>query len=161
MAIFMRIDGITGSATHSGYEGWIELEHVDFTGITQAVEHVVGRAANRVSSFPSFGQVEIMKHVDDSSLALFQGASSAKVFPSVEIDFVTSGDPSFTYEEIVLTDVIFSFYQELNSRGAHKPLELLNLHYTEIQKTYYPRGADNTAGSPQRAGYDLVAGKKL
>ena len=161
MAIFMRVDGITGSATHSGYEGWIQLKHFDFTGINQAVEHVVGRMSNRVSTFPSFGQIELYKQVDDSSLGLFQAASTAKVIASVEIDFVTSGDPSFTYEELVLSNVIFSRYQEVHSDGAQLPLERLNLHYTEMQKTYYPRGADNTAGSPQRAGYDLVAGKKL
>lgn len=161
MAIFMNIDGIHGSVTHASYRGWIELKHFDFTGITQHVEHVVGRMNNRVSSFPSFGQIEIYKQVDDSSLKLFQAASSAKVIPTIEIDFVTSGDPGFTYEEIELTNVIISHYQEVHSAGAQLPLERMNLHYTEIQKTYIPRGANNTAGAPQRAGYDLAAGKKL
>jgi type VI protein secretion system component Hcp len=114
MSIYMKADGISGSVTHSGYEGWIELEHADFTGISQGIEHVVGRMNNRVSSFPTFGQVEIFKSVDESSLKLFQAACSAKVIPTVQIDFVTSADPGFTFESIELSDVIFSFYQEVN-----------------------------------------------
>jgi type VI protein secretion system component Hcp len=157
----MKADGISGSVTHSGYEGWIELKHIDFTGIIQNIEHVVGRMNNRVSSFPTFGQVEIFKSVDESSLKLFQAACGAKVIPTVQIDFVTSADPGFTFESIELSNVIFSRYQEAHSQGAQLPVERLNLHYTEIQKTYYPRGADNTVGAPVRAGYDLASGQTL
>lgn len=161
MAIFMKVDGVTGSATHSGYEGWVSVKAADFTGIVQPVHQIVGRMKDRLSELPIIGQIEIIKEVDDSSLQLFQAASSGKVIPNVEIDFVTSGDPSFTYEKIALTDVIISRYREKHRDGAVRPNEYIWLSYATINKTFYPRGADNTAGSPQRAGYDLSSGKRL
>jgi type VI protein secretion system component Hcp len=161
MSIFMKIDAINGSATHSGYDGWISLKAVDFSGIIQPVHQIVGRMKDRLSELPIIGQVEIIKQVDDSSLPLFQAASSAKVIHSVEIDFVTSGDHGFTYEKLELSDVIISHYREKHRDGIARPYEYLWLSYVSINKTFYPRGADNTPGAPVRAGYDLSSGTRL
>ena len=161
MAIYMKIPGVYGEVTNSDFHAWIDLDSVNFTGITTPTNDIVGRGTSRAVTIPRFGAIAITKAVDKSSIALFEAAHSGKTFPSVEIDFVTTGDPAFAYEKIKLTNVMVTHYSEQKSSEDSRPQEFITLAYEQIEKTYIPRDAENVAQSPITSGFSLPQAKSM
>lgn len=161
MAIYMQIQGVKGEVTNSNFSGWIDLDNVHFLGITTPTNDIVGRGTSRAVTIPRFGEIAITKPVDSSSVPLFEAAHNGKTFSSVEIDFVTTGNPAFTYEKIKLTNVMVTHYSEQKSANDSRPLEFITLAYEEIEKTYIGRDAANNPQSPVKSGYNLPQAKSM
>jgi type VI secretion system secreted protein Hcp len=162
MAIYLKSSKLSGNTSTSGYENWVNCHTIEFNGISSTVSQTIGNDMDRVIQHPNFGAIRLTKSLDKSSIALFEFAHSRQVIPEVDIHYVTTTDPSFTFAKLKLNDVIISHFSEYYGDGdQHKPSEQVMLSYTRIEKTYIPQKVDGSAGSPIISGYDLTQGQAL
>jgi type VI secretion system Hcp family effector len=161
MTIYAKIAGISGDVTAEGYENWIPLLAVDFPGINRPVNITIGHRMGRYAHTPKFGEIVILKNVDRTSHFLFEATHTGKVIDQVEIDYVTSGDKPLGYSKIKLSNVAVTHSYETFDSELNKPIELIRLAYTKIEKTYIPRDATNSFESPLVTGYDLETAQSL
>ncbi len=161
MALYLKMDGAQGAVTDKGFECQIELQDVEFAGVCNSVQMQVGQKLDRFNTKPKFGQVAILKYLDASSQVFFEAVHSGKVIPSLDISTVQTGDPSFLISKLTLKNVAVTHFSDKQSDGSGKPLEMIGISYTQMQRTYVPRGSDGTAGSQSVSGFDVEAATKL
>lgn len=162
MAIYLKADGANGNVSTEGYQNWVNIQEYHFSGISQAAEQRTGRMQDRVRGGPNFGLITLQKVADTSTPFWFNYAHSNNVIPQVEIDFVTAGNPPFTYQKITLTNAFVTHYsQEHQAEKGGPPYEYLVLAYDTLEATYTPRGADNSIGNPSSVGYNVATGLKM
>ena len=152
MALFMKIDGINGSAEQSGHKQWISIHSAQF-GIGRSISQHAGSGANREAGLPSVSEVTISKTMDNSSIELF-GWSVAKLdAKTIKIDFVTTGDadPFVTYE---LTNAVISGYSV--SSGGDMPTESLSFSFTKISSKYVKISPDMKTKVPVNKYFDIT-----
>jgi len=134
MSLYMKLPHISGNVTTKGYEGWIELEHFDFTGITQHMSNQVGVKQNRLVNAPYIGVIHLIKKSDKSSIALFEYARDARVIPTLDIHTLSTGNPPTAYSKYHLGKVFVSHYSDDYASGNDAHQEYLTLNYETIQK---------------------------
>lgn len=159
MAIYMRINDVTGDVTTKGYEGWILLSSID-NGVSRAIETKVGRVADRDNAVPCFQAVELTKKIDLATPKLYQYACEATVMPVVEIHLCSTGKELMPYAKYQLHNVMISSYHE-SAIGEEHPHEIIVLNFTKIQKSYIQRNAQNQIGNPMTFGFDLEKAKRM
>ena len=156
MPIYMQIDGIKGDATEEGHKEWLRVDSVQF-GVGRAIATPVGAAKDRETSQPSVSDITVSRPQDGASAQLFQEACVGNKGKTVQIDFLTTGDPAETYFTIKLTNTLVANYSL--SSGGDKPTEALSLNFTKIEYDYKGSKEDRTAGGQKRAAFDLGLGK--
>jgi len=153
MAIYIQIDGIKGDVTSKGHEGWIEVHSCDFE-VKRELEIQTGKVVNRESTTPTFAEVILTKHADQSSPKLFDKACRGKAIDTVKIDLCRTSEEMKAYSQYTLNDVIISKYAD-SMHHEGKPIETIHLNYTKIEKVYTPGDAQHQSGSPIRSSYDI------
>jgi len=94
MLTFMQIKDIKGSVTAKGFEGWIEIDQLEF--------HTANGSANQVrgsSSSPVLSMLDITKRLDKSSTALWQYIVRANIISGIIIKLCKSQPTMATYLE--------------------------------------------------------------
>ena len=161
MSIYMKADGIIGGVTSIGYAGMTEVSEVAFDGISNGANTVVGQDSDRITRRPHVGKVRLVKSADKSSHHFFQAAHKGTVIDSIELYYVTAGNPPFTYQKIKLTNPIVSHYSSEHNNESQTATEYITLDYTAIEQTFIPRDEKNNPQSPLISGYDLPTAKSL
>lgn len=153
VATFMKIDGLTGSATDRSHQGWIEINSFQW-GVGRGVSSPTGSGADRQGSTPAVSEIVITRVRDVASPKLLQAAQSGKHIPEVAIEFVR-GDKQVVYQ-VKLTDVLISRYSL--SSGGDRPTESMSLAFAKISWTYSNQKPDGTTGAAQTApaGWDIT-----
>jgi type VI secretion system secreted protein Hcp len=160
MPIYMQYEGIDGAVTAKGHEKWIELDSCQL-GVNRHVTNATGRGTNREASAPAVSEIVATKSQDDASLKLFR-ASLWGEGKKVKIDFCKAGDKFEPYMQLELENTLISSYSVSGHGHAGadtRPMESLSLNFTKI--TYNAIAFDEKAKSPKpdRANWDLAAGK--
>jgi len=157
MAIYVKVDGIDGTATHEKHKKWLYVDSVQW-GVGRGISVQTGRAFNRESSEPSVSEVTITKTTDGSSPKLFQLATGMDpVGKKVVIDLVTSGSPGETFLTYTLTNSLVSSYSA--SSGGEAPSESISFNFTKIEVKYIPQDEKMEGAAPIIASYDLATTK--
>ncbi|NNG04041.1 MAG: type VI secretion system tube protein Hcp [Inquilinus sp.] len=158
MAIYLKLEGIDGNATHADHKKWIGVDSLQW-GVGRAVSTHTGRAANREASQPSVSEVTMSKEMDMSSPHLFNEACVGHKGKKAEIHLVSTGSPGETYLAYTLTDALVTGYS--CSSGGDRPTESISLNFTKLEMKYVPLAENNEPGSPVTKGYDLVESKAV
>lgn len=158
MAIYVKIEGIDGNATHEEHKKWITVDSLQW-GVGRAIATPVGSAMNREASEPSVSEVTITKQMDAASVYLFNEACTGQKGKKVEIHLVSTGSPGQTYCEYILSDTLVSGYSV--SSPGDRPTESISLNFTKIENKYVPGEQTGESGSPVTKGYDLVTTKNV
>ncbi len=158
MAIYMKIDGITGNVTAKGHEKWIELHSMQF-GVGRGIGSPTGKSSNRETSAPNVSEVVVTKLTDETSPLFFQESTIGKS-KAVTLHIVrTSADHLETFYELILTNTLISGWSL--SSGGDQPTESISMNFTKIQTKYIPFNTDHTPGTPVPSGYDMALGTKV
>lgn len=156
MAIYMKIEGIDGDATHLGHEKWIVVESFGW-GMGRGISTPSGSTKNREASEPSISEITITKSMDSASSKIFTEAATGTKGKKVEFHFVSTGSPGATYIEYELTDALISGYSLAS--GGDRPPESMSINFTKIQYKFIPLKENNEAGTPVTVSYDLSTTK--
>jgi len=154
MAIYMKVQGVSGSVTSKGHENWIELDSVHF-GVSIPVQTNTGDIRARVKGAPTVGEMHLAKSVDKSSIDLFTHAVQSTSIPEVTIHYCKTAETATSYHSFILKKVIISEFAEAHDSMSHAPREMIRMNFVAIEKSVTPRDASNNLGSPMKAGYDL------
>lgn len=158
MALYMKIDGISGDVTAKGHEKWIDCGSLQW-GVGRGIGSPVGRGAERESTAPSISELVVSKEMDAASPYIFLESCIGKT-KKVDFHFVkTDGGQLVTYLEYKLTNALISGYSV--SSGGEKPSESISFNFTKVEMKYTPQKGDANAGSPVTAGYDLATATKV
>ncbi len=152
MPMYMKFGSVAGKVTAKGYEGWIELNSLQF-GVSRGIGSPHGTDADRESSAPSISEVVITKQFDKSSNKLFMDAVAGKMDTKVDIKLTTTTkDQTVEFLHYELTAAGISGYSI--SSGGDRPSESISLNFLKIQIT--SKGMDSSVtGQPDVVGYDL------
>ncbi|MCP9779012.1 type VI secretion system tube protein Hcp, partial [Cyanobium sp. Tous-M-B4] len=122
---FLKIDGIAGNSTVSGYQGWFEIDSHDFDAVNQVSRNIVSGALEAgLASFSSL-RVDLL---DTPSLSLlYQRIAEGGTISSLQIHGVKnnfeSGNTSATYE-LRLADAILTGLDNTNVAGDQQSMQL-------------------------------------
>ncbi|HVW54544.1 MAG TPA: type VI secretion system tube protein Hcp [Rhizobiaceae bacterium] len=156
MAIYLKYEGIDGEATQDQHQKWIDINSLQW-GVGRGISTVSGSAANREASEPSVSEVVVTKMMDIASTKLLTEAVTGRDGKTVEIHFVTTGNPGMTYAEYKLTGALISGYSV--SSGGERPSESISINFTKIEYKMTPYDDKNKAGTPVTVSYDLSTTK--
>ena len=70
----MKIPGVNGNVNAKGFENWINVDDIEFAGVTKTTKMIVGEGRDCFGGQPKFGQVSLLKSFDNSSCILFSAA---------------------------------------------------------------------------------------
>ena len=136
MSAFLKLGDIKGEASDSGHKDWITLESV-----SASVHRTIPSGAkdqNRARGSTSMGEFHIVRHVDASSVKLFEACANGTHIKEVEIHLCTQvKNKEEPYLKIKLSDVIVTSYSfHGTSSGDPIPTEEFALNAHKVEKTY-------------------------
>ena len=108
MAIYLKVDGLEGSVTAEGHEGWTECHSLQLN-VSRVITTSTGSSQERESSAPSVSEVTVTKVMDKSTPALFTEACVGRS-KLVKIDLVQTGEQLVTYMSYELENSLISGY---------------------------------------------------
>lgn len=159
MSIYMQLPKITGDVTTKGYEGWIELTHLDFSA-KRSITMKVGQQTDRDSSAPRINEMAITKPVDTSSPFLFEALLNGTSMDKVTIAVCKNGSDVKVSSQYILHNAMVSYYEEqVDGSSEQSGQDFLNLNFTEIEKRYTPYNTQGKAQAAVSTGYDLSTAK--
>src|SRR5262249_28582305 len=96
MAIDMKVDGVKGRVTATGYEDHIEVESCQ-VGATCPTQARAGNMGDRTGGTISYSDISVSRTQDDSTTELFQKMFEKKQLSKVEFKFVKTGEKFHEY----------------------------------------------------------------
>jgi type VI secretion system secreted protein Hcp len=95
---------------------------------------------------PKFGDLHIVKTVDQSSPNLFKACATGRHFPIVKLTVRKAGGG--TSLTITMDNVLISSYQTGGSSSGDRPTESLSLNFTKIEFQYTKQGKTPANSKP-------------
>ena len=160
MPIYMKYEAIDGSVTAEGHQKWIELESCQL-GVHRNITNATGRGINREAAAPSVSEIVVTKAQDCSSTSLFK-ASLWGEGKKVKIDFCKTDQNKFeVFLQLELENTLVSSFNTSGHGGdGHaRPMESMSLNFSKITFNTIHMDDKNKTGKPDRASWDLAAGK--
>lgn len=162
MSIYVKIDGVPGSATAKGYEKYFEALSMSFN-VTRSVSMETGNMKNRLHGLPVFGEINLVKETDDSSSALLKQAVKGASAARAEVVIIEAEQEGgvVDYAKYELEKVIVSTFS-MDAVGGKEtsgpPTEMLALSYAKVNTTFLGHDPDNKVAGTSRVGYNLTDG---
>jgi type VI secretion system secreted protein Hcp len=161
MPIYMKIDGITGSATEQNHTGWIEVHSKQY-GVGRSITGTgPGATKGREGGVPSISEFVMSKPACDASHDLMRESMLGTV-PGKKVEIhVTRTGPSneqVIYEKFELENCMISgFSRSCSSNDT--PQESVSLNFTKITYSISQQETDATTGNAKTSYYDLSLSK--
>lgn len=151
---------------HSVNGSVLEVKHKDWSTIYKiaggAYRVIASTSGRQTMHKGTPADIVIVKGFDIATPTLFEKTSEGKVFPTVEIEQVSSmGGPK---AEVVirtkLTNVVITNFNlsAVESSGGTLPVETLALTYSEIQVEFFEFGPDGKPAGKSMMGWNVAAG---
>ena len=136
MAIYLEVDGITGSVTTQGFANQSELNSFQW-GVSRSIATAASGSASRESSNPTISEITVTKLADAASPDLANYALAGQLNKKFTIHFTTTTAGQVTeFLKHELENVGLS--QFAVSSGGDLPMESMSLNFTKITTTFSP-----------------------
>jgi type VI secretion system secreted protein Hcp len=155
--IFLRLDGVNGEATASGFQNQIMIDSFEMGGANTATAvRTGGASATKVQ----LKDLVLKKALDLASPTLFLMMASGKTIPNAQFAFRTTGENAVTYYKVTLTNVMITGIKQQGSSTA-RPTEEVTFNYGTITFEYYAVKSTGGLGKSSVSGWDLTRNQKL
>ncbi len=136
---FMKIDGVPGESTESGYEGWIDLIEFSYS-MSSPASRLTGKRTGRTQLAP----ITFTKTFDKASPLLMMHCSTGQNITEIRIEVLKSGisgrkDPYFT---IVLKKVTVTSYDLNADLAGDSVIEKVTISFQDISVVYEKDGIE-------------------
>jgi type VI secretion system secreted protein Hcp len=149
---FIKIDGIDGESTRTGFEKQIEL--LTFSLGAQNTATVGSAGAGGGAGKASVSSFSCLKLTDAASPALFQACCSGKHIAKAVVTLrAAGGDSPVDYLKYEFETVFIDSFQWSGSSDAQssRPTDSLSLAFGKVTVTYTPQSNTGATGSPMVA----------
>ncbi|HVS40411.1 MAG TPA: type VI secretion system tube protein Hcp [Gemmataceae bacterium] len=157
MAIYMKVDGVTGDVQEAGHTGWIQLSQMNW-GVGRGIGSPKSGAKDREASEAHLSEISVQKISCGVTPDLMRLALWGKA-KKVQIEITKTGDNNSqtAFHKYELEDVLFSSYS--NESTGDRPAESLSLNFTKITFSNVPSDDTHKDADANRFQYDLATGK--
>ena len=147
---FLRLSGVEGESRDRDHKDEIDILAWSF-GVDGASGGATGRSAGR----PTFGDLQVAKHVDRATPDLFQACASGKHHEEAVITVRRSeAEATLEYFVITLRDVQVANYL-VGVTTEEGSVEHVALNYAHIEVVCTAQGPNGSAGEPISRGWDV------
>jgi type VI secretion system secreted protein Hcp len=159
MALFVRIEGLTGEVTEPGYEGWMLCSTFNL-GMGRGVSVSGGGAGRREATAPSVSEVSLTKEIDSVDAQLFKEALRGST-RRADLHFTQTDRAGrhVAFLKYVLTETIISGYSV--NAGSGRPVVSFSLNFAAITSEYLTVDADARATSTGIVGWNVLEERPL
>ncbi len=126
---YIKIEGIQGESTHTGYRNWIEI-HSFSSRIRQS--NKASQTGGRTGGRAIFSDIVITKRVDKASPDLFLHVANGKHIPKIEMEFKQNGQEY----KIELENASIKSIKTEAEDGKSWPMEKISITYSQIKVEY-------------------------
>jgi type VI secretion system secreted protein Hcp len=151
--MFLQVDGVTGEATDSNHQGWLDIVTCTWGASQNASISGGGGGSGKVQ----FNDLRIYSHVDKATPALIKYCASGKHIPKIKVSVCKAGGTQIEYATIVLKDAIVT---GANLKGASAN-QLMGIEYSfqgaQVEHHYWKQSKDGTKGAESQMGWDIKA----
>jgi type VI secretion system secreted protein Hcp len=154
---FIKFDGINADGTDTNHKQWIDA--LDFNwNAQQPLNADPGTQQNRLTGHLQLGDFSFSKQSDSSSPQLFQSMAKGKVFKTVEVHSVQTGDTSQKMHVFKFSDVAIRSFSQAG-HGTEQPHEGVSAQFVKVDWSFTPYDEKGKPKGPIVAGYDAAAAK--
>ena len=153
MAIYLEVDGITGSVTTQGFANQSELNSFQW-GVSRSIGTAASGSTARESSNPTISEITVTKLADAASPDIANYALAGQLNKKFTVHFTTTTAGQVTeFLKHELENVGLSHYSV--SSGGDLPMESMSLNFTKITTTFIPMDP-SVSGQNKVVSYDLT-----
>ncbi|MEO8071619.1 MAG: type VI secretion system tube protein Hcp [Acidobacteriota bacterium] len=152
--IFMKLDSLQGESKQQDFDGWIEVEHVNYSVHSpSSVGTGTGSGVGKAEPSPITVVAYQGAHTPEISKRQYEGMH----WKDVTITFLkqtgATSSKNDKYLEIKLKEVfLVGFQPQLG--GNEKPLETFTFTYNDIEIEYFKQNDDGSNVSVGKTGYN-------
>jgi type VI secretion system secreted protein Hcp len=152
---FLKIEGVDGESTRSGFEKQIELLSFSWGATNTAVVGSAGAGGGTGKA--SVSSFNCVKATDAASPPLFQACCSGKHFPKAKVTLRKAGGDApvdylvYEFEKVYIDGIKWSG----STGGDDRPTESVGISFGKVTVTYTPQSDTGATGSPVVASWNL------
>lgn len=154
---FLKMEGIDGESTDAAHRNEIQIESWSWGMSQTGIGTGGGGGAGKVSVH----DISFSHKIDKATPKLFLATARGEHIKDVVLTVRKAGKEQQEYYKITLSDVLVSSLSQNAGGTSELPTENVTLNFTRMEIEYKAQKADGTFGSPEKAGYDVGAAKKL
>jgi type VI secretion system secreted protein Hcp len=155
--IFLKVDGIDGEATTSGFEAQIQLLSFGW-GCSQ--QHSASHGTGLGAEGADFQDVHFSKIMDKSSPKIEEACYKGDHIKEITLTVREAGGKPLEYYKVKYEDCLFSHYQTDGNEGGGKCMESGAFAYSKFTVTYQSQDKTGTKKDKVEVEHDLKAGVK-
>ena len=155
---FLKIEGVPGESTDDKHKNEIDVLSWSW-GETNEGAHGFGGGGG--AGKVSMQDFNFVMNYNKASPKLFLFCATGTHIPKAVLTCRRAGEKQQEYLVVTFTDLLVSSYQTGGSSGDVIPVDQISLNFTKIEYEYKPQKKDGTLDSPEKAGYDVKANKKV
>ena len=162
MAIYLKIDGLTGDVTSGAYKGYMHVQSYSW-GFSIPVSGGGGTGANRQTPGKvAMSPLHLTKTQDSTTATLMQKSFAGTPFATANV-VVTRMIKGSEVEmcRYDMTDIILQDYQTGGSEGGENPTESLGLNFAGVTISQTSTDASSASKGPVRASWNLAKQEQL
>lgn len=154
---YLKIDGVVGTSTTKGHEGWFEVSSWALAGMnsTTVQELSLGGGAGKVN----FGDLFVALSGTGSLAPLFDRSAAGAVIRAVEVEGVNGAGQ--TVYDLTLNNVIVTSAQQSASSGGDGPFSSYSFAYEQIGLVNTVVNPNGSLGANLEFGWDLATNKAI
>ncbi len=159
---FLKLDGIKGESTDDKHKDEIEVMSFSW-GVSQPGGVASGGGGGGVAGKVSFQDLHFTSSVHKGSPILFLSCATGEHIKEATLTLRKAGARGSGVEflKIKLNDILISSYLPSGAADGDTPAEEISLNFAKIEFEYTPQNADGSAAASVKAGYDVIANKKV
>jgi type VI secretion system secreted protein Hcp len=157
--VYLKLKDINGESLDTDHTDWIEV-HGWSWGVDNQADFAIGQGGQTTQSHHS--PLTITKHIDKSSIALVQAATTGKHIDDGILSLMKlDGDNRIEYMKIDLTDVMVKGVHPGGSGGDAVGMETVSLVFAQFKAAYKLQEDAGSAGGATEFGWDIQKSKKV
>ena len=156
-SIFLKLDGIEGEATASGFEKQIVVTSFSHGMASQVTTTGTGGAGAVKATFTD---LNITKSLDKASPLLYLNCVQGKVIKTATLTLCNQAqDKTTVFYTIKLSNVLVTSAQTGVGSGDVQPSETITLNFSAIDCKYVLQNPDGSPGTPVEFSWNLATNK--
>lgn len=159
MAVFVKVEGVKGEATATGYKDWMQCSTFEL-GMGRGVSVSGAGASRREATAPSVSEIRFSKEMDSIDALLWKEAlgGAAKKW-EIHLTQTDKGGKHVAFLKYICEDTLISGYSI--GGGDGRPQISLSINFGKITSEYMNIDSKFNATSTGVVGWDIVEAKPL
>lgn len=161
VAMFMKVDGVTGESEDSQHKGWTDIQSISW-GASQPGAMASGSGGN--AGRASFNDLIVVAYMDKGSAAILKNCVTGKHLPSVQISACKTGGTQIEFMSITLQEVLVTSAQITGvdpGDAADRLLMNYNFQAAKVKKQYWQQNDNGGKGAEVSVGWNIKENSEM